>query len=272
MATRCGLCDRTFGTKQALQQHLRDSPAHTAALQCVECDRVFNTKPALEQHLRDAPAHATTFDCDECNRTFQTEEALQQHLRDAPAHAATFDCDECDHTFQTEQALQQHLHDALAHSTSSDAGIIGDSFDLRPSLHPDVLRLLRPHGLTFGFHATENLNHVLREKDTTIMGKFTCTNKSCLTERWTSGHIAITIRLYPSLEYNARVYYQRCKRCNSLSRPELDDSYAERVSYRLATWSGIALEVPPYSGHSRRPHESRLCEGCRHGRCLQSRL
>lgn len=110
------------------------------------------------------------------------------------------------------------------------------------------------------------------EKDTTIMGKFTCADSSCPTERWTSGHIAMTIQLYPSLTYNARMYYQRCKSCNSLSRPELNDSYAERVSYRLAKWSSIALEAPLYSGHSLKAHEPRLCEGCRHGHCLQSRL
>jgi hypothetical protein len=116
------------------------------------------------------------------------------------------------------------------------------------------------------------LDDVLREHDTGIMGKFTCANQSCPIKACTSKQIAITIREYSGLEYNARVYHQRCKSCNSLSRPELDTSYAERVSYRLAKWSGIDLEEPPYSGHSQKPHQSRLCEGCRHGHCWQSRL
>ena len=39
---------------------------------------------------------------------------------------------------------------------------------------------------------------------------------------------------------------------------ELDDSYTKRVSYRLAKWSGIAVEEPLSSGRSRRPHQERL--------------
>jgi len=269
MKSVCTNCDRSFVTEQALQQHLRDSPAHAATFDCEECDRAFRTDDALQQHLRDSAAHAATFDCEECDRAFHTDDALQQHLRDSAAHAATFDCEECDHAFHTDDALQQHLRDSPAHST--DIAII-DSFDIRPALHRDVLYLLRPYGLSFAFRAIDDSDGVLREHDTSIIGRFTCANSSCRSKRWTSKQVAITIRQYSGLRYNARVYYQRCKSCNSLSRPELDDSYAERVSYRLAKWSGIAVEEPPYSGHSQRPHQSSLCEGCRHGRCLQSCL
>ncbi|KAK5699337.1 hypothetical protein LTS12_028464, partial [Elasticomyces elasticus] len=53
---------------------------------CDECDRAFDTDGALQQHLRDSPAHAVTFDCDECDRAFDTDGALQQHLQDSPVH------------------------------------------------------------------------------------------------------------------------------------------------------------------------------------------
>jgi len=53
---------------------------------CVPCDRSFNNEEALQQHLRDSPAHAPSFDCDECEQSFNSEEALQQHLRDSPVH------------------------------------------------------------------------------------------------------------------------------------------------------------------------------------------
>ena len=239
---------------------------------CKTCDRVFGTKIALRQHLRNSTAHAVTFDCDECDRAFGTERALQQHLRDSPAHAVTYDCNECNRAFGTEQALQQHLRDSLKHSTDSHAEVVNDSFDLRPSLHQDVSHQLRRHGLTFDFHADDDVEDIVMEYDTHIKGTFTCTNNACESRRWTSKQIAIAIRQYPGLKYNARVFYQRCQSCNAISRPELDDSYAERVSYRLAKWSGITLEEPPYSGHSQRPHQSWLCEGCRLGHCSQSRL
>ena len=80
--------------------------------------------------------------CKDCNRTFSTLQALEQHLRDSPAHAVTYDCEECDRAFNTEQALEQHLRDSPAHSTSSYPITVIDSFDMRPSLHNDVLDLL----------------------------------------------------------------------------------------------------------------------------------
>jgi len=234
---------------------------------CDVCARSFGTEQALEQHIRDSSAHTSIFDCKECDRAFDTEQALQQHLRDSAAHAATHHCEDCDRTFSTEQALQQHLRDSPAHIADEGVKVIGRSFDIRPFLHQDVSRLLRQYGLSFKFFPIDDPHGCLKEHDSSIMGTFTCTNTTCSSLRWTSKKIAISIRQYPGLRYNARVYYQRCKSCNSLSVPELDDTYAERVSYRLAKWSGIAVEEPPSSGRSRRPHQARLCEGCRHGRC-----
>ncbi|TKA65400.1 hypothetical protein B0A55_11808 [Friedmanniomyces simplex] len=53
---------------------------------CDECDRAFDIDGELQQHLRDSPAHTVTFSCDECDRAFDTDGALQQHLRDSPVH------------------------------------------------------------------------------------------------------------------------------------------------------------------------------------------
>ncbi|KAK1091513.1 hypothetical protein LTR48_006158, partial [Friedmanniomyces endolithicus] len=161
--------------------------------------------------------------CEECDRTFGTRGALHQHLRYSPAHTVTFDCDECDRAFDTEQALQQHLQDSSAHVGFPAAGV-SQSFDLQPSLHDEVLQLLRAYGLAFDFFTADDPRGILKEHDTSIMGTFTCTNRSCPIVRWTSKQIAITIRQYPGGRYNARVYFQRCESCDSLSRPELDDS------------------------------------------------
>jgi len=59
-------------------QHKRDSPAHEYS--CTTCDRFFGSEEALEQHLRDSPAHPASFNCEECDRSFGSEEALEQHL------------------------------------------------------------------------------------------------------------------------------------------------------------------------------------------------
>jgi hypothetical protein len=80
-----------------------------------------------------------------------------------------------------------------------------------------------------------------------LSGSFECRNRRCRTSGWSSKLIAITLRMYPGEKYNARVYYQRCRACNELSEPKLDDSYAKRVAYRLKKWCGVQMEAPQYS-------------------------
>lgn len=132
--------------------------------------------------------------------------------------------------------------------------------------HDAVSDLLEEHDLLFDFHEDDD-SDCEEEYDTNIMGRFICHNRACPIRGWSSKLIAITIRMYPGAKYNARVYHQRCKACNKLSEPILDSSYAERVAYRLKKWCGVQMELPKYSGRSRAPHESNLCEGCRHGHC-----
>lgn len=86
MVSVCLPCNRTFLTSGALQQHKRDSAAHTQSFDCVDCNRSFKSQDALEQHWRDSPAHAQSFDCTDCNRSFNGEDALEQHWRDSAAH------------------------------------------------------------------------------------------------------------------------------------------------------------------------------------------
>ena len=136
---------------------------------------------------------------------------------------------------------------------------------MHPALHDDVSLLLEEDDLYFDFHRNDNSAGCIKEYDTNIMGRFICHNRACSTNGWSSKKIAITIRMYPGAQYNARVYHQRCRECDSLSIPRLDESYAERVAYRIKKWCGIEMDPPYFSGQSRGPHQSDLCEGCRDG-------
>lgn len=49
----------------------------------------------------------------------------------------------------------------------------------------------------------------------------------------------------------------------------MDGSYAERVAYRLKSWKGVRQERPPFKGKANRPHENKLCEGCKAGHCIK---
>jgi hypothetical protein len=147
---------------------------------------------------------------------------------------------------------------------------LGKSWSMYPALHENVRRLLEEDDLSFTFFAIDKDKGSIEEYDTNIMGRFKCLNKVCPSKGWGSKMIAITIRMYPEQRYNARVYHQRCKSCGTLSKPFLDDSYAQRIAYRLKKWSGIEMDRPSFTDSaSKRPHESALCEGCKHGHCKE---
>ena len=139
------------------------------------------------------------------------------------------------------------------------------------ALHDDVSRLLEDENLHFDFHQNDDGKGCSQTYDTHIMGRFTCRNTACASSGWSSKKIPITIRMYPGARYNARVYHQHCQKCNSLGKPYLDHSYAERVAYRLKKWCGVEMDRPIYSSESKGPHRRDLCEGCKDGHCSQLR-
>lgn len=144
-------------------------------------------------------------------------------------------------------------------------------WSLHPKLHDDVARLLDAEGLHLDFFDADDENSNIEERDTNIMGRFICQNSGCYSSGWSSKRVAITIRMYPQQRYNARVYHQRCRNCTSIGRLFLDtECYAERVTYWLKKWNGIEVQQPSFSGQSRGPHDSELCEGCKVGHCPNS--
>ncbi|KAH8161072.1 hypothetical protein CIB48_g7174 [Xylaria polymorpha] len=110
---------------------------------------------------------------------------------------------------------------------------------MHPSKHPEVAQLLEEDNLVFTFHNEDTDNGTTKSWDSAVMGRFRCHNPKCKANGWSSKRIAITIRMYRRRRYNAKVYHQHCKSCGFLSKPILDETYAERVAYWLKTWSGI---------------------------------
>lgn len=159
----------------------------------------------------------------------------------------------------------------MARKTSKKPRVEQKSWSLYPDLHKDVCEILSEANLhKLKFYPTDDPDICEREYNTHIMGRFACKSGTCPSNGWSSKMIAITIRLYSESRYNARVYHQRCKRCEALSRPKLDGSYADRVAYRIKVWSGIQVQVPSYfKKKSKGPHNSRLCEGCKDGHCKE---
>ncbi|KAK8007208.1 hypothetical protein PG989_001198 [Apiospora arundinis] len=97
------------------------------------------------------------------------------------------------------------------------------------------------------FNKEARYEDALNTYSTKVMGRFECKNESCTRKVWSSKMVAIVIRKYTEQRYDAVVFNQRCKSCNSLGAFRLDEgSYIERVSYRLIKWAGLPQEQMPF--------------------------
>lgn len=143
-------------------------------------------------------------------------------------------------------------------------------WSLYPELHNDVSAILEPELLLFSFNHNDTDKGTTESYDTNVVGTFTCTNNKCKGSTWISGVIPITIRMYSNNRYNARVYYQQCRRCRSTCVPTLDHTYAERVAYRIKKWNGVVVESKRYFRKETPPHREDLCHGCKAGTCKKS--
>lgn len=145
-----------------------------------------------------------------------------------------------------------------------------------PHIHDKILASLsgditpEPY---FNHITSANAAHHSNEYSTNIMGTFLCTNTSCDQEGWGSKKIAIRIRRYlPGNGYNAVVFNQRCKSCQKLGSMTInEESYIDRVTYRLKKWAGVEVEKPQFNRREGPPHARHLCEGCKRGVCSWGR-
>jgi hypothetical protein len=137
-----------------------------------------------------------------------------------------------------------------------------------PSLHHNVAKAVFEDIGTTRFHDNDSSEGSSKEYSTFVMGVFVCDNNACSEVAWSSGKITLLVRKYPDHGYNAVVFGQRCKSCQRLGRLKLDEqSYIDRVSYRLKRWAGVQMELPPFTLKGTPPHRVELCEGCKRGCC-----
>ncbi|KAK3996564.1 zinc-binding domain-containing protein [Cladorrhinum sp. PSN332] len=144
-----------------------------------------------------------------------------------------------------------------------------------PNLHQRISETLTNDGVSpiRSFNesgASDNPGDVY---NTHVMGNFCCSNDQC-DNQWHSKKVAIEIRRCGKNEYSASVYSQRCQDCNELGIMKLnEDSYVDRLVYRLKSWAGIKMEKRRRGGRpGDDPHQSQFCEGCRLGKCRSSEV
>jgi hypothetical protein len=281
---------QTFGSDEAPQQRWWNSAVPKPNFNYETCDTYFGSEEAFQQHLQNSREHRLLFYRDTCARSFGTLEVLDQHTQNSPVDSllealdqqmqklsvhsrAHFWCNACEISFRSDEALQQHLHSSQIHQSQEQNHDIKTelkSFKIFPDLHQYVLEAISGTMISPRFNHNDDddsLNGAEKIYSTHVIGDFTCSNHDCGLA-WPSKRVTIVIRRYPSYEYNAAVYYQRCKSCNSLGDLYLDEtSYVDRVAYRLKKWVGVAVERPFYDERTSPPHISELCEGCIAGYC-----
>ena len=139
-----------------------------------------------------------------------------------------------------------------------------------PELHSKIAEAVLPEIITIWFNENDDDENFSCRYHTHMMGKFTCHNNECKKELWTSKKVAIEISGYGRNGYRAIVYNQRCKSCNCLGTFVMDEeSYIERISYRIKRWAGVEVMQPDYDRKLTKPHEQDYCEGCKRGKCTE---
>jgi hypothetical protein len=107
----CDTCDRYFGSKRAVEQHMDDldhwaesSESEGPAHECDHCDEAFNDEGDLRNH--EAKQH---FYCVVCDRPFQDWNSISHHLRSKLHRATTVQCFFCKEMHGTATGLVHHL-------------------------------------------------------------------------------------------------------------------------------------------------------------------
>jgi hypothetical protein len=298
----CLLCRRSFASKEALKQHERASPVHKKKVHCQTCESFFGTKEALEQHQQHSPVHNKTFHCQNCNRYFGSDKTLKNHKRfcqaasggpleavDTPLYRGR-DEGGSNNTWSSSRSVDPRVLlerfarmfvSDIAPTVTTHSQVARDDvlepiqetreFFMFPGLHPNVTDAVSPEISSIWFNEDDHDDNFDHERLTNVMGKFVCNNNACRKKGWNSMKVSIEIRGYDGNGYNAIVYNQRCNSCNRLGTFELDEqSYIDRVAYRLKKWAGVKTEAPFFNGISTSPHKQAYCEGCKRGKCQES--
>ena len=85
---KCDLCDRTFQSESARDQHCRDTGHVQPARfnwECGQCEKSFQSESARDQHRRDTghlKPDNLEWKCGQCEKMFQSVSARDQHCRD----------------------------------------------------------------------------------------------------------------------------------------------------------------------------------------------
>lgn len=104
----CTICDRSFGYKSALKQHMKSRHSTVRGYHCKECQKAFKTSSGLYNHRRLVHLPQFNFVCDECKKQFKLQHELQRHRRTVHEKVKKYFCDQCEKGFFLQDSLTRH--------------------------------------------------------------------------------------------------------------------------------------------------------------------
>ena len=104
---KCTLCDGSFSTKQALENHM--SVHEGKIFHCSNCDEEFNSKNKLESHIAKEHDRSKLHKCEHCDSAYVTKNALVSHI--AFVHDKTISnvCQYCGKNCMSKADLKNHI-------------------------------------------------------------------------------------------------------------------------------------------------------------------
>lgn len=107
----------------------------------------------------------------------------------------------------------------------------------------------------------------LKEKNIYINGEFFC--KNC-NKKWVSGKIYTEIYHNNENSFYLKIYYQRCKKCNNIKKPSINNVGKDKIKSKLELYFGYRDVIINDTIKKTKPHMAKYCEACKIGKCEEN--
>ena len=101
----CDQCEKSYGQKAHLKEHVDTFHLGLKPYKCSQCDEAFGRRYGLTSHIKSV--HENEFVCPTCKQSYASKAVMNNHI--ASVHEGIrHKCDLCDLTFLCKSGLWRH--------------------------------------------------------------------------------------------------------------------------------------------------------------------